>query len=545
METEGKPGKIHITQQTKHLLQKRYNIEPTTKGDTVPNFKNLGIQTYLISPEEQKSSLEKRMESIYIKKRNSNKNNKRVSSSKASNKINNLNNNNENSENNGPRGKIVQYYNIIEESNLEDETQSDAETDSSPRRTAEISINRGSLKRESRDSQRRTAFMNGNIKRYQEIMKETYEEMSKAIETLCLTKYQQWFKFKDINPGTLLFTRRDHELGFIRMHDPLFKYYLLSGVFLVLFLFIIQNLTLSEWNWGSWWIYATLALLLFVFLPSMWMHHLMKNSPFRILRKFAAFSKALVHSFWIRLMIYTIVCCMFTLCVFSELINCQNRYDVVNQEKKGNSDDEKPNLRSFLHLIVNKEEYDGICIVPWHMTQTCALAVIMSFLFLRMFMWVKFAYALIISSLYSYCVWYFSDDILKSHNETYNYNVDPKISHIISVVFLTFTLHIIDRQTEYMNRLDFLWNEKLRAEQSKTQSRYIINKMLLNNVLPEHLAMMYLNIEKPPAALYYEEYTNAAVMFASVIGYQIEDIGDDILLTIMTEIIGDFDKVSC
>ncbi|XP_045463603.1 adenylate cyclase type 7-like isoform X2 [Harmonia axyridis] len=549
METEGEAGKIHLTQQTKDLLKKRYNIEPTNKGDSVPKFKNLGIKTYLISPEDQKSSLENKIDNIYIKKRNSNITNKRISTSKTSNKI-GMNSNSESAEETTTKVKSVQYYSIIEENYLEEEKGSDAEidssprrtaeTDSSPRRTAESTINRNSDKSESRDSQRRAAFMNGNIKRYQEVMRETYDEMSNAIENLCLTKYQQWFKFKEINPLTLLFTRIDHELGFIKMQDPLYKYYLLSEVILVIFLFIIQNLTLSVWNWESWWIYATLAVLLFIFLPITWMHHILKRSSVYFLRTCATLSKQLADSVWTRLFIYSVVSCLFTLCVFSELIDCQNRYSA--HETNGRSLKVNTKLKSFLHLLSENDDDYGICIVPWHMTQTCALAVIMSFLFLRMFMWIKFAYALMIASLYSICVWCYSDDIIKSDGETYNYNVSPKVSHIIGLIVLTFTLHIIDRQTEYMNRLDFLWNEKLREEQSKTQSRYIINKMLLNNVLPEHLATMYLNIEKPPAALYYEEYANAAVMFASVIGYQIEDIGDDILLTIMTEIIGDFDK---
>lgn len=68
MESEGEPGSVknrfkiiliylnfifsmvHITNITKALLQKPYTIEATNKGDTVPQFKANGYQTFLVKP---------------------------------------------------------------------------------------------------------------------------------------------------------------------------------------------------------------------------------------------------------------------------------------------------------------------------------------------------------------------------------------------------------------------------------------------------------------------------------------------------------------
>lgn len=41
------------------------------------------------------------------------------------------------------------------------------------------------------------------------------------------------------------------------------------------------------------------------------------------------------------------------------------------------------------------------------MTESCSLALIMTFLFLRIFLWIKLLYAVLTAAAYSYCVLYF------------------------------------------------------------------------------------------------------------------------------------------
>lgn len=81
-------------------------------------------------------------------------------------------------------------------------------------------------------------------------------------------------------------------------------------------------------------------------------------------------------------------------------------------------------------------------------------------------------------------------------SETFNYGLEPQVAHIMSVVFLTITLHCIDRQTDYMNRLDHLLNLKLKIEQEEANKLQIINKNLLMNVLPKHVGMFLAIVSK-------------------------------------------------
>lgn len=55
-----------------------------------------------------------------------------------------------------------------------------------------------------------------------------------------------------------------------------------------------------------------------------------------------------------------------------------------------------------------------------------------------------------------------------------------------------FLLHILDRQVEFTSRSDFLWKAKLRVEQDEVETMGGINKILLENILPAHVAQHFL-----------------------------------------------------
>lgn len=63
----------------------------------------------------------------------------------------------------------------------------------------------------------------------------------------------------------------------------------------------------------------------------------------------------------------------------------------------------------------------------------------------------------------------------------------PQIAHIMSLIILTIILHVIDRQTDYLNRLDYQWNQRLISEKIEVNTMHKITKMLLKNILPIHV----------------------------------------------------------
>ncbi|XP_011635258.1 adenylate cyclase type 2 isoform X2 [Pogonomyrmex barbatus] len=121
-----------------------------------------------------------------------------------------------------------------------------------------------------------------------------------------------------------------------------------------------------------------------------------------------------------------------------------------------------------------------------------------------------------------------------------------QIGYLLLLVSLI--LHVLDRQVEYSSRTDILWKSKLRVEQDEVETMRGINKILLENILPAHVADHFL-ATRTTQELYHERYSSIAVMFASIPNYKEfydeTDINKQGLecLRLLNEIICDFDKL--
>ncbi|KAJ8664839.1 hypothetical protein QAD02_006501 [Eretmocerus hayati] len=129
-----------------------------------------------------------------------------------------------------------------------------------------------------------------------------------------------------------------------------------------------------------------------------------------------------------------------------------------------------------------------------------------------------------------------------------------RVPYLIQIGFLlilvSLTLHVLDRNIEYTSRTDFLWRNKLKVEQDEVETMRGINKILLENILPAHVADHFLEArENQKHDLYHETYNSIAVMFASIPNYKEfydeTDINKQELecLRLLNEIICDFDKL--
>lgn len=70
--------------------------------------------------------------------------------------------------------------------------------------------------------------------------------------SLQLYEYFSQYVLKGSEISSLLvFKDRKAEWEYVRMKDPMFKYYVLSQVVLILCVYLIQNLTLERYAFGS------------------------------------------------------------------------------------------------------------------------------------------------------------------------------------------------------------------------------------------------------------------------------------------------------
>ncbi|XP_054165902.1 adenylate cyclase type 2-like [Oppia nitens] len=167
------------------------------------------------------------------------------------------------------------------------------------------------------------------------------------------------------------------------------------------------------------------------------------------------------------------------------------------------------------------------CAYSWDYTMCVILAMTGVSLFLRIHLWLKFlmhclGVIIFIIIFYNKCSIY-QILIVRSEEENLwisSIGFDPLVGHIYYVIMVAVLLHVIDRQIEYIFRLDFKWTNRLVDEKIEMQTMGEINRILLENILPIHVAQRYLyNSSVSADQLYSESYDSCAVMFASIPNY--------------------------
>lgn len=119
------------------------------------------------------------------------------------------------------------------------------------------------------------------------------------------------------------------------------------------------------------------------------------------------------------------------------------------------------------------------------------MVLLLNFLFSRVFFIFKWIVAGGMTAFYLWVIWELKSSLFKE-DTTWNAGLDARISHTLTVVFITITLYWIDRTTEYRNRLDYLWQVQLIEEQKEAETMLEVHNMLLENILPAHVGKRFL-----------------------------------------------------
>uniref|UniRef100_A0A671RBK6 Adenylate cyclase type 7 n=1 Tax=Sinocyclocheilus anshuiensis TaxID=1608454 RepID=A0A671RBK6_9TELE len=125
----------------------------------------------------------------------------------------------------------------------------------------------------------------------------------------------------------------------------------------------------------------------------------------------------------------------------------------------------------------------------------------------------------------------------------------PQLMSCIYITLFLFTMLLISCQNEYCCRQHFLLKNKNLADKEEVELCENLNRLLLENVLPAHVATLFVGENKKNEDLYYKSYDCVCVMFASVPDfkefYTECDINKEGLecLRLLNEIIADFDEL--
>uniref|UniRef100_A0A7N8Y348 adenylate cyclase n=1 Tax=Mastacembelus armatus TaxID=205130 RepID=A0A7N8Y348_9TELE len=194
-------------------------------------------------------------------------------------------------------------------------------------------------------------------------------------------------------------------------------------------------------------------------------------------------------------------------------------------------------LYSSYHLTVDTKQPVSLVIyprspslsLPQYSVYCCILSLIACGVFLRVSFELKVLFLTLASTAY-YII------ILSTKRELF-----VTYGNIIYVFFF--------RLNESCFRQDFLLKYKNRTKQDEIEIRENLNRLLLENVLPAHVAALFVGENKKNEDLYYKSYNCVCVMFASVPDfkefYTECDINKEGLecLRLLNEIIADFDEL--
>ncbi|XP_065589325.1 adenylate cyclase type 7 isoform X2 [Cyrtonyx montezumae] len=135
-----------------------------------------------------------------------------------------------------------------------------------------------------------------------------------------------------------------------------------------------------------------------------------------------------------------------------------------------------------------------------------------------------------------------------SVNVTRLFIEEPRIMINIYLVLFYITLILLAKQIDYYCRLDCLWKNKFKKEHEQFETMENVNRLLLENVLPAHVAAYFIG-EKRNEDWYHQSYDCVCVMFASVPDFKVFytecDVNKEGLecLRLLNEIIADFDEL--
>ncbi|KAJ7396078.1 adenylate cyclase type 7 [Pitangus sulphuratus] len=133
-------------------------------------------------------------------------------------------------------------------------------------------------------------------------------------------------------------------------------------------------------------------------------------------------------------------------------------------------------------------------------------------------------------------------------NSTRLFIKEPRIMTNLYLVLFYITLVLLAKQIDYYCRLDCLWKNKFKKEHEQFETMENVNRLLLENVLPAHVAAYFIG-EKRNEDWYHQSYDCVCVMFASVPDFKVFytecDVNKEGLecLRLLNEIIADFDEL--
>ncbi|XP_029142229.1 adenylate cyclase type 2 [Protobothrops mucrosquamatus] len=381
---------------------------------------------------------------------------------------------------------------------------------------------------------------------------ELNERMIQAIDGINAQK--QWLKSEDIQRISLLFYNKILEKEYRATTLPAFKYYVTCACLIFFCIFLVQILVLPKKSilgisFGA--AFLLLSFILFICFAGQLLQCNKKLSAF--LRWILKSAGVIENRPWPRIMITLITTAVIlTMAVFNMFF--LNGDGIVESLPILNSSNiSSPDARDQTAWYIQSNHF----FLPYFI-YSCILGLISCSVFLRINHELKMAIMLVALIVYNVILLHTHGSVLDNYSKLL-YTMAPlkrpgilkdlKTMGSVSLFIFFITLLVLSRQNEYYCRLDFLWKNKFKKEREEIETMENLNRLLLENVLPAHVAEHFLARNLKNEDLYHQSYDCVCVMFASIPDfkefYTESDVNKEGLecLRLLNEIIADFDDL--
>uniref|UniRef100_A0A8C5LD77 Adenylate cyclase type 2 n=1 Tax=Jaculus jaculus TaxID=51337 RepID=A0A8C5LD77_JACJA len=370
--------------------------------------------------------------------------------------------------------------------------------------------------------QNRTLRTKSQKKRFEE---ELNERMIQAIDGINAQK--QWLKSEDIQRISLLFYNKILEKEYRATALPAFKYYVTCACLIFFCIFIVQILVLPKTSalglsFGAAFLSLT-SILLVCFAGQLLQCSKKASASLMWLLKS---SSIIANRPWPRALLTVTTT---TIVLIMAVLNMVSSWDL------------------------------SVCLsvcpisLPQYFIHSCILGLISCSVFLRVNYELKMLVMMVALVGYNTIFLHTHAHVLDAYSQVLfdrpGIWKDLKTMGSVSLSIFFITLLVLGRQNEYYCRLDFLWKNKFKKEREEIETMENLNRVLLENVLPAHVAEHFLARSLKNEELYHQSYECVCVMFASIPDfkefYTESDVNKEGLecLRLLNEIIADFDDL--
>ncbi|XP_036918879.1 adenylate cyclase type 2 isoform X2 [Sturnira hondurensis] len=391
--------------------------------------------------------------------------------------------------------------------------------------------------------QNRTLRTKSQKKRFEE---ELNERMIQAIDGINAQK--QWLKSEDIQRISLLFYNKILEKEYRATALPAFKYYVTCACLIFFCIFIVQILVLPKTSilgisFGA--AFLLLASILFLCFAGQLLQCSKKASA--SLLWLLKSSGIIANRPWPRISLTVITTAIIlTMAVFNMFFLSDSEKTIPPSTNTSNTSHSASNNQAAILREQN------LFFLPYFI-YSCVLGLISCSVFLRVNYELKML--IMMAALVGYNIIFLHthahvlDDYSHVLIDRPGIWKDLKTMGSVSLFIFFITLLVLGRQNEYYCRLDFLWKNKFNKEREEIETMENLNRVLLENVLPAHVAEHFLARSLKNEELYHQSYDCVCVMFASIPDfkefYTESDVNKEGLecLRLLNEIIADFDDL--